>query len=659
MFQDVMRDPALRIFLAILITAFSGVPGLFFRKGPAGQRLATLCALAASFLALPAIVPLLLALRPVSYQLLWSLPFGPCEVGLDPLTLFFLIPVFIVFPLGTLYGNGYWPNAEKPTSQPSLTFFYGLLAASMALVTVSRNGALFLIGWEVMALSGFFLLICEHEEQEVRSAGMLYLVASHLGVAALLALFSALSLHLGSFLFPATAALKLGPEEALPLYLLALFGFCSKSGLMPLHLWLPSAHANAPSHVSALLSGVMLKIGLYGLLRVISFFPERPLWLGGVLLTAGLASAVVGIAVAVPQRDLKRLLAYSSIENLGIIAAALGAALIGEATGNARLAFLALTGALFHTLNHALFKPLLFMGAGAVIHATGTRDLNLMGGLARRMPRGALLTLVGAVAICGLPPGNGFVSEFLIYLGFFGEATSRSPFLALGAPVLALVGGVAVVGFVKLYGIAFLGAPRSEAAKGCHEPAATMLLPMALLAFLCLAGGLFPEPFLALTRPVLATLAPVATGYPGLPLSPVWFAVAGGGVLVFSLTLGLILKGKGSSAAGAPVATWGCGYLAPTSRMQYTGTSFSEFIATFLGWVARGRVLKGPIAGFAPAPSGLEVRTREVILERGIIPFFRVLGVGFSYLRRLQHGEVQVYILYIFVTLFVLMLWVR
>ncbi|WP_236021950.1 proton-conducting transporter transmembrane domain-containing protein [Geomesophilobacter sediminis] len=608
-------------------------------------------------MALPAILAALLAGEHAAYLVRWTLPFGPCELLLDPLALFFLIPIFLVFPLGSLYANGYWPNASHPTTQPPVTFFYGLLAAAMALVVIARNGALFLMAWEVMALSGYFLLICEHRHREVRAAGTLYLIASHIGVAALFALFSLLASRVGSFVLPGAGALHLDPSAAFPFYLLALIGFGSKAGLMPLHIWLPSAHANAPSHVSALLSGVMLKMGIYGLLRVTTFFPERPLWLGAVLLSAGIVSAILGISLAAAQKDLKRLLAYSSIENLGIVAAALGSAFIGEATGNPRLAFLALTGGLFHILNHSLFKPLLFFSAGSVMHATGTRDLDLMGGLARKMPKSALLSAVGVVAICGLPPGNGFVSEFFIYLGWLSEATAPFPILALAAPLLALVGGIAVISFVKLFGAAFLGAPRSEGAEHGHESPASMLVPMGLLALLCLLGGVLPQGFLALTRPVLATLAPSAPGY-RLPVSPLWFTAAALALLLLGSVIALFLKGRTAGhASHGP--TWGCGYIAPTTRMEYTGTAFSGIFTTLWGGIVRTTVTGAKVTGFPPAPARVSYTPREIILERVVGPLFKLCDQGFSLLRRMQHGEVQVYILYIFVTLVLLLIWVR
>ena len=664
MYPEMIRDPAVLVTTAIVIAACSGVPGLLLRHRPLGQRLATAGALASSLLALPALIWMLAKGVSAGFSIDWNLPFGPCEIALDPLSLFFLIPIFLVFPAGSLYALGYWPAASHRTSQPSLTFFYGLLAAAMALVVVSRSGALFMISWEVMALSGYFLLVTEHGEPEVRSAGIVYLIASHIGAASLLVLFSLLRFSTGSFLFPASGSLQLTAASASLIFIAALIGFGSKAGIMPLHIWLPSAHANAPSHVSAILSGVMLKIGIYGILRVLSFFPGHPLWWGALLVLAGLISALMGISIASAQKDIKRLLAYSSIENLGIITAGIGMWLLGQGIADPRLAYLGLAGALFHVLNHSLFKPLLFFGAGSVMHATGTRDMDRMGGLAKRMPGSALLCLAGVVAISGLPPFNGFASEFLLYLGFFGQAQAPEPYLALGAPVLALVGGIAIVSFVKLYGITFLGAPRSEEAAHGHESPLAMLLPMGLLASLCLTGGLFPKLFLALVNPVVSALSPATAAHSGLPLQAAWFAIAGAAILVVAVALFLYLRRRHTRGRHARFPTdigptWGCGYLRPTPRMQYTASSFGDMLGSLAGPLIRTRITLGGIAGVAPAVVRFQYQPEEAILNRVIQPVFNVAGIAFSFIRRLQHGEVQIYILYIFATLLMLMLWVH
>jgi hydrogenase-4 component B len=657
MFPEVMADPASLVLVAMLVAACSGVPGLLLRNGSAGQRLATLGALIAALLGLPVCIFLLLEQRTVTFTIDWNLPFDRCEIALDPLSCFFIIPIFLVFLCGSVYANGYWPATSHRSSEPGLTFFYGILAAAMVLVAVARNGVLFLIAWELMALAGYFLLITDHGEEEVRTAGTVYLVATHVGTAALIVLFSLLRLHGTSFLFPGVGGLHVATAPASVLFIAALIGFGSKAGLMPLHIWLPSAHANAPSHVSALLSGVMLKMGIYGLLRVLSMMTDRPLWWGGVLAVMGLVSALLGICLAASQRDIKRLLAYSSIENIGIITTGIGIALIGQATGNGRLAFLGMTGALLHVLYHSLFKPLLFLCAGSVIHAGGTREMDRMGGLARAMPWSAALTLCGAIAICGLPPFNGFVSEFFLYMGFFGEARAAVPAVVLGAPILAMVGGVAVISFVKLYGMTFLGHPRSEQASHGHEAPAAMLVPMTVLALLCLTGGLVPQLFLSLTTPLVTTLTPLAATLGDQPLQPVWFTIAGVTLLILAAVVYGVVRCRSAALPATTGPTWGCGYLAPTPRMQYTGTAFSEILTSLLDGIVRTRIARTAIKGYNPAPAKLSYMPEETILERLIQPLFRVAGIGFAFVRRLQHGQLHIYMVYFFVTLVVLMLW--
>jgi hydrogenase-4 component B len=493
----------------------------------------------------------------------------------------------------------------------------------------------------------------------VRRAGVVYLIASHIGVGALYLLFSLLRFHTSTFLFPAQGGLHLTAASASLLFIATLIGFGSKAGLMPMHIWLPAAHANAPSHVSAMLSGVMLKMGIYGILRFLSFVGDRPLWWGGLLAVIGIVSAFMGICLAASQKDIKRLLAYSSIENIGIITTGIGIAVIGQTSGNARLAYLGMAGSLLHVLNHSLFKPLLFMSAGAVIHATGTREIDRMGGLAGRMRWSAFLTLCGVIAISGLPPFNGFVSEFLLYLGFFGEATSPLPYVVLGAPLLALVGGVALICFVKLYGVAFLGSPRSEQAAQSHEAPFSMLMPMTLLAAACLLAGLAPQLILPLAEAALAPLAPVAAGQSGASPHLIWISIAGLSILGLGTLLAVLLRQRRSSLPTARAATWGCGYLAPEARMQYSGTSFSEILTTLMKGVVRTHVRQGRIGGFAPQPATLDVLPEETILGRLILPLFRIAGICFTFLRRLQHGQSNLYMLYIFATLVLLLLWVH
>lgn len=656
-----MLDPALVALLAALVIGCAGIPGLFMQKPGPGQVVSTAATMLAAIAGVPASLMLIFSHATTTYLLEWGLPFGSCELVIDPLSAFFLLPVFIVSSAASLFALGYWPAAEHRTTERGLTFFSGLLASSMAILLMARNGVFFIMVWEVMALSAYFLLVTEHERQDVRRAGVVYLIATHVGTAALLVCFSLLAAQTGSFVLPAAGSLSALTPLAPIIALAAFIGFGSKAGIMPFHTWLPSAHANAPSHVSAVMSGVMLKMGLYGIVRTLTYFHDPPLVWGIVLTVCGIVSALLGIVFAVAQRDLKRLLACSSIENIGIITTGLGVALIGVSSHMTVLVYLGMAGALLHVLNHSLFKPLLFLGSGVIIHSAGTRELNLMGGLAKGMPRAALLFLVGSVAICGIPPLNGFVSEFLLYLGFFSQLKAGGlAYLVLLAPVLALVGGLAVIAFTKLYGSVFLGTSRSPAAAHPHEAGMTMLAPMAFFALLCLLVGVVPQLALGLVSPVIASLSPTAVP---VTVSAHYGTILGrlslAGVLLLSVAVVLsqLWKWRVGKSPVSSGPTWGCGYQRGTARMQYGGTAFSDLAVSVFDGIMRQQIKRPALNGLFPKASHCSDSPTETLLDMVFTPLFSLAGVSFAFLRRLQHGQMHMYIMYIFVTLFILMLW--
>ncbi|MDD2581802.1 MAG: proton-conducting transporter membrane subunit [Desulfuromonadaceae bacterium] len=656
-----LPDPAILAITAALITGFSGIPGIFLRRPGAGQIIAAILTLLSALVGIPAALALLFAKSTATYILNWGLPFGSCELAIDPLSSFFLIPIFLVAAAGSLFALGYWPAAEHRSTECGLTFFYGILASSMAILVTARNGVFFLMVWEIMALSAYFLLVTEHESEGVRRAGIVYLIATHTGSAALYVLFSLLAAQSGSFLLPAAGSLSALPPAAMVIAVATFVGFGAKAGIMPFHIWLPSAHANAPSHVSAMMSGVMLKMGLYGIFRTLTFFHDPPLLWGAVLTVAGISSALLGIAFAVAQRDMKRLLACSSIENIGIITTGLGVAMMGVSSHNAPLAYLGMAGALLHILNHSFFKPLLFLGSGVIIHAAGTREMNLMGGLAKGMPRAALLFLVGSVAICGIPPLNGFVSEFLLYFGFFYQLQAPSlVYLVLLAPLLALVGGLAVVAFTKLYSSVFLGTPRSHGAAHPHEAGPAMLLPMGLFALLCLLVGLLPQQALRLVAPAITSFMPqMSTAVNAAEYGALLGRISLMALILIMLAAAVTLFWwwRLGSARVNSAPTWGCGYQRGTSRIQYGATSFSELAVSVFNGIIRQRITRPKLSGLFPGPADCDDRPTETVLENVIAPVFTFAGVSFAFLRRLQHGQMHVYMIYIFVTLFILMLW--
>jgi hydrogenase-4 component B len=662
-------SPGFLVILASLLAAASGLP-LVFRilSLRSGQRFSAAAMTVAAALASAGAAWHLASGGEERYSLAWNLPFGPCEIALDPLSALFLFPIFVVPACGAVYALGYWPAEEHPGNVRKLSFFYGLLCASMAWVTLARGAVPFLVGWEVMALSAYFVLTTEDGKEEVREAGTLYMITTHTATLALFGCFSLLRAETGSFLFPAAGSLSPWGAAATAVFLTALLGFGIKAGLMPLHVWLPSAHATAPSHVSAVMSGVILKVGIYGLLRLLSFYSTAPLWWGVAVLALGTVSAVAGVAFAIAQHDLKRLLAYHSIENVGIIAMGIGTALVGRATGNGALVLLGAAGALLHVANHATFKALLFLGAGSVIHRAGTREIDRMGGLAKELPRTAAAFLVGAVAICGLPPLNGFVSEFLVYLGLFrgavGGEGSAAAVTAVAVPSLALVGGLASACFVKVYGVVFLGESRSAGEGGGGHGAAgegrPMTAPMAFLALVCVAVGLLPFAAAApLERVVHSFDAAAAGGGEGLSaLAPLgWLAAANLALLLLLAPLAILYLRRRSRFSPATDRTWGCGYLAPTARMQYTASSFADGIVWLFRGILRPSEHRPFVSGLAPRVARYSSHVPEAVLERVYVPALKGANERVKGIRALQGGKVQHYILYILVTLAALLSW--
>lgn len=653
------------VLMGAIVVAASGFPGLFFRRTAlTGQWLTTLLAVSGAGLGLAGVGWFLVTGESRAIVRDW-LPQGiRLNVAVDGLSAIFLIPVFLISLLGSIYGLGYWKQTEHQENGRKLRLFYGLLGGSMALVVLARNGYLFLFAWEIMALSAFFLVTTEDDKPDVREAGWIYLVATRLATVFLFALFALLYAASGSFKLVALTESDLAPGMATAIFVLALFGFGIKMGIMPVHVWLPSAHATAPSHVSAIMSGVILKMGVYGLVRITSLLPNPPLAWGATVLALGTVSGVLGVAFAVGQRDLKRLLAYSSIENIGIIMMGLGLALIGRSLGRADWVILGMAGCLLHVCNHALFKGLLFFCAGSVIHGAGTREIDHLGGLAKSMPRTALCFIIGSVAICGLPPLNSFVSEFFIYLGLFDTLVDRSrpafAAAALAAAALALIGALAVACFVKAYGAVFLGTARSEHSRHAHESPLSMLLPMSVLAGGCFVIGLAPRLIApALESGIVAWSPDVAdVGRRLAVLAPLhWISIMSCG-LVAGLWLGwLVLSSRLRSNVVSQGATWGCGFSAPNTRMQYTSSSFSQMLVDLFAWALHPRTHRPLNLALFPQKTDFHREVPDAVLDEAALPTFHFVARLFTWLRFLQQGNVQIYLLYIFLVLVALLLW--
>jgi hydrogenase-4 component B len=644
------------------LAACSGCLAVALRRRPeTAQRAACAALVAGAALGIAGAALALGGAGPEDFHARWSVPGGSLALRLDALAGLFLLPIFGIPAAGSVYGLAYFPQARRGGRAIRLQLFYGLVTAAMALVVLAANAMLFLAAWEVMALCGFLLVLTEHEQKETQKAAFVYLAAAHVGTLALFALFSLLGSAAGSFDFAAIARAGLAPGAAF--FVLALTGFGLKAGLMPLHFWLPGAHAAAPSHVSAVMSGVLLKTGLYGILRVTGLFAAPPLWWGLALLAVGAVSAVLGVAFALAQHDLKRLLAYHSVENIGIIAMGVGLALVGRAVDEPALVFLGFAGGALHVLNHALFKALLFLGAGAVDHACGTREIDLLGGLARAMPLTAGLFLLGAVAISGLPPLNGFVSEWLVYMGAVRAASSPAalvPWAALAAPALALVGALAAACFAKVFGTVFLGTARSDRPSHAHEAGPAMLAPMALLAGACAVIGLVPAALVPALRRGAAAWARLA---PATLAEPARAAAASAGAITTSAAVLLLLAGalavwRSRRARGAPESeTWGCGFARPTPRMQYTGSSFAEMLTLRFGWAFFPRARVVPPRGPFPQRASFSSHVPDTVLDVAILPVLRTASWGAELARRLHGGQVQRQALYVGVALMALLAW--
>ncbi len=602
------------------------------------------------------------------FRLPWSLPFGTMYVEMDALSAVFAAPILIIGAMAAIYGSAYLRPFEDRKNLAVSWFFFNLLIGSMLLVVLARNAMLFLLAWEIMSLASFFLVMFENEHENVRRAGWIYFVATHIGTAFLLVLFLLLGKGGGSLDFAGFLPTEGHIKSSTTLFILAVIGFGAKAGFIPMHVWLPEAHPAAPSHVSAVMSGVMIKTGIYGLLRVLIFLGAPPPWWGWTLAGIGAFSGILGILFALAQHDIKRLLAYSSVENIGIIALGLGVGMLGVSYDHPVMAFLGFSGSLLHVINHAVFKSLLFLGAGSVAHNCHTREIDQLGGLLKKMPVTALAFLVGSVAICGLPPLNGFLSEFMIYTGSLSalSQTSGVPIAGLGTSFivlasLALIGGLATACFTKVFGIVFLGEPRSSHAAHAQETMTAMRIPMMTLAAICLIIGL--------SGPVtIQTLAPAAEQMTGCTVAtttaPAWIkdsllmiTLTVSGILALSALLALIrsrlIAGRNTSVA----ATWDCGYAAPTPRMQYTASSFVDPITLMFHFVLRTHRRIAPPSGLFPGKSSFASETPDVYRDRIYDPAFAAAERLFSRLRWIQHGRINIYILYIALALIALLAW--
>ncbi|HEU4731422.1 MAG TPA: proton-conducting transporter membrane subunit [Kofleriaceae bacterium] len=628
------------LFGSALVSLLAG------RHGRAAQAIAATGCVAAAGCAIPAAIASLAGAPAAEIAVSWAPPVNVMKLGLDPLSAFFIVPIVALGAVCAIYGAFYLDDQRTRRWLAFPACFFNLLVAAMLLVVMSRDAISLLVTWEIMSLASYFLVVFDHAQADVRRAGWVYLIASHLGMACLVSAFVLLgNAGLG---FAEMMGQAPGTATAAVAALLALIGFGVKAGIVPLHVWLPEAHAAAPSHVSALMSGIMIKLGIYGILRTISITGPALPW-GPVLLGLGVAGALVGISLAIYQRDLKRALAYSSVENVGIILIGLGVGLWGASAGHPEIAALGLWGGLLHIWNHVVMKGLMFLGAGSLVHGARTRDLEAMGGLLKTMPRTGALLVLGTVAIAALPPLNGFASEWLIYLGLARGGIGADPgwglALLFAVTVMAAVGVLAALCFVRIIGIGLFGQPRSEAARHAHESGRGIVGPIAVLAAAAIALP-FGLPLIArsldrVAAQLTSTRLPgsVVTDALGLPaiLSLVLWA---GCIATYLVTRRLMRRRR-------VAATWGCGYVAPTARMQYSAASFAEGIHRLLPGALRARIVAQQSTDLFPTPGTVSADRQDPFTRAAYQPLLDRAARRFAQLRWVQQGLLHLYILYV------------
>ncbi len=661
----------IHLFLASLgVLCASGLAALLAgRRGRLAGAIGSLGCVIGCAGAGAAAVTALLGPAVLSIRLPWAVPMGSLYVQLDPLSGLFALVLAVLCGLCAVYGQGYMKHYDGRRNTGAPWLFFNVLVASMLMVVAARNAVLFLVAWEVMSLASFALVMFDDEQESVRQAGWTYLVATHLGTAFLLAMFLLLVPAGGSLDFDKLAIPGGSAGLSAAVFLMAAVGFGTKAGFFPLHVWLPEAHPAAPSHVSAVMSGVMIKMGIYGLLRVMLLLGGPASWWGWVLIGVGAASGILGVLMALTQHDIKRLLAYSSVENIGVISLGLGTGVLGISCGCVPAAVLGFAGGLMHVVNHAAFKGLLFLGAGAVAQQTGTREMDRLGGLMKRMATTGKTFMVGSAAISGLPPLNGFVGELLIYLAALSGliAKGASPELMIGCVVvigsLAIIGGLALACFAKAFGVIFLGECRSPQADRACEVGLAMRAPMVILACICVAGGfLGPVVVRGLSGAVMqfipaAQAADAARQIDQAAGVLTYVALASAGLIVLAGVLWLVRRVLQAGREVTQGPTWDCGYIAPSPRMQYTASSFADPITRMFRPVLRPHEQVRGLSGLLPSGASLHTHTPDMMTEGVYRPIFRAVASLAGRLRKFQQGRIQLYVLYIALTLLVLLLW--
>ena len=640
----------------------------------------TICIVASLFGIAASIINILIGSSTTNIHIFKSaLSFISIDMKIDKLSAFFVLCLSVLVLCVSIYSIGYISHYYGKRNVGLFNFLYSTFILSMFFVLTSGNAIFFFIAWEAMSLISYFLVIFESEHEENQRAGKLYIIMTHIGTAFLLVGFMIMFSYTKSFdMFASSASIPVFAKNIM--FIMFLIGFGTKAGVIPVHIWLPYAHPAAPSNISALMSGIMIKTAIYGFIRFLLFYLNiQNTWWGVTILCIGIVSAVLGVAYALMEHNIKKLLAFHSVENIGIILIGLGVCFIAFAQKNEFLGGLALTASLLHTFNHTVFKGGLFLGAGSIQYSTHTKDIEKLGGLIKKMPITALLILCFSLAICAIVPFNGFISEWLTYQSLFSIISPGQAVInilsILSVAALALAGALAVACFVKLFGISFLGLPRSDHALNAKEVPASMNIGMGILAAFCLAIGVFPLIFLRVVDKVTFSLIGTSifgklrggifiAYYPmnvsGNSISPVEILVVLAVVILAALLITRIIGGK---YIERKYGTWDCGFEALNSKMQYSVTGFSKPIRIALRILYRpGREVETEEGASPYFPASIKYKvSTEPIFEKYF--YDPVLRMARKISRRIkfavQTGSIHAYLLYIFIAVLILMMYNR
>jgi len=667
--------------LVVILFASGALLGLFSRNSRFTRILTFVPTMIGSFFTVIFSVSVILE-NPFQLIVPNLLPFINLEIKVDGIAAFFLLLISIVSFAVSLYSIGYSKEYEAKKRTSVFGFLFNIFILSMILVVASNNSFFFLIFWELMSLTSFFLVIYDHDKEENVKSGLTYLIMTHFGTAFIFASFLLGYIQTGSFSFDAFR----NSSSSFPLltknliFLFAFIGFGTKAGIVPLHIWLPQAHPSAPSNVSALMSAVMIKIGIYGIVRTVfdlsgfGLSPEYSWW-GILMIAVGSVSAIIGVLYAVIEHDIKRALAFSSIENIGIILVGLGLSVVFASFNLTTLSALALIASMYHTMNHSVFKGLLFMGAGSVVYATHTRNMEHLGGLIKKMPWTALLFLIGTISIVGLPPFNGFISEWLIMQALLSSYQIPSIILqisiAFASLPFALTIGVAAATFVKLFGISFLSRPRSETIAKIKEVPRSMIAGMSILAAACILLGVLP--FLGIS---VITSAFHISSQPINPFDAITLQNSFGKsfanlsmpvvvIMLLSVTIAIFgfIKVIGGKTKKITFSTWDCGFGNLNERMEYTGTSLSQPIRVVFKTLFKSHTqIQREFFGdhkYILRTLKVESFSKNIFEEKLYLPIISSSIFIFDKIRKIQTGKINAYLLYIMITIVLLLLFVR